>query len=65
MTSKTMTSKQMAGDQSETPHGGKPTEAPGRQARLEQALRANLLKRKAKARAAKSPRTPPEEGRQT
>jgi hypothetical protein len=46
--------------------GGKPEKAgkPGRQARLEQALRANLLKRKEKARGLKSPPLPPEEGRQ-
>ena len=46
---------------------GKPEKADkgqGRQARLEQALRANLLKRKGKARAGKSPSPPSEEGRQ-
>ena len=51
----------------------KPDKAPGRQARLEQALRANLVKRKAKvktkARGAKGPAvspdgTPPKEGGQ-
>lgn len=47
--------------------GGKPEKADkgqGRQARLEQALRANLLKRKKKARGPKSPSPPSEEGRQ-
>ena len=39
--------------------------ADGRRARLEQALRANLLKRKAKSRARKAPPTPPEEGGQS
>ncbi|ODS03718.1 hypothetical protein AUC71_08060 [Methyloceanibacter marginalis] len=51
----------------------KPDKAPGREARLEQALRANLLKRKAKvktkARGAEGPAispdgTPPKEGGQ-
>jgi|GEM_PF-2294740 len=50
----------------------KPDKAPARQARLEQALRANLLKRKArkvKARGSEGPavspdRTPPKEGGQ-
>jgi hypothetical protein len=41
-----------------------PRKADGRRARLEQALRANLLKRKAKARTGKASRTPPEEGGQ-
>jgi hypothetical protein len=39
--------------------------ADGRRARLEQALRANLLKRKAKSRARKAPPAPPEEGGQS
>jgi len=46
---------------------GKPEKATatdGREARLEQALRANLLKRKAKVRADKSDPAPPEEGGQ-
>lgn len=47
----------------------KPDKAPGRQARLEQALRANLLKRKNKARGSEGPTispdgTPPKEGGQ-
>ena len=55
----------MSGEDDETNARDKPKGADGRQARLEQALRANLLKRKEKARASKGPRTPPEEGRQT
>ena len=43
---------------------GAPKRAESRQARLEQALRANLLKRKEKAKADKASRTPPEEGGQ-
>jgi hypothetical protein len=48
---------------------GKTEKAGGRQARLEQALRANLLKRKAKARGSEGPAmpaegTPPKEGGQ-
>jgi len=61
----------MAGEDDNKSADGKPRQGDDRQARLEQALRANLLKRKEKARlgkdpsAAKGPRTPPEEGRQT
>ena len=64
MTSKNMSSKSTADEEDETA-AAKPAEADGRKARLEKALRANLLKRKAKARAAREPRTPPEGGRQT
>jgi hypothetical protein len=63
MTSKNVTGENITGD--ETAPSGKSAEADGRTARLAQALRANLLKRKAKVRAAQSPRTPPEGGRQT
>lgn len=49
--------------------GGTPSKADERRARLERALRANLLKRKdknrAKDKAGKAPPTPPEEGRQS
>ena len=60
-----MASKNVAGEDKKTGPPDKPRPAENRQARLEQALRANLLKRKEKARATKGPRTPPEEGRQT
>ena len=42
----------------------KPAKAGDRRARLEQALRVNLLKRKAKARSRKAPQAPREEGGQ-
>ena len=57
--------RRMAGEDDKTRGPGKPKEAEDRQARLEQALRANLLKRKEKTRAAKGRRTQPKEGRQT
>ena len=43
---------------------GKTSKADGRQARLEQALRANLLKRKAKDRVGQAAPAPPKEGGQ-
>ena len=54
----------MAGDSDDKRKSGKPKPADGRRARLEQTLRANLLKRKAKTRAGKGSGTPPEEGGQ-
>lgn len=54
----------MAGEKDDKDERGNPKKAADRQARLEQALRANLLKRKEKARAGKGARTPPEEGGQ-
>jgi hypothetical protein len=65
MSSKDLTGKSTAGEPDETAAGGEPAEADGRKARLAQALRANLLKRKAKARAERGLPTPPEGGRQT
>ncbi|WP_372930793.1 hypothetical protein [Methyloceanibacter sp.] len=55
----------MAGEDDKTRAPDKPAQGQDRQARLEQALRANLLKRKEKARATKVPPPPSEEGRQT
>jgi len=46
------------------PRGADAT-ADARRARLEQELRANLLKRKAQNRARKAPQSPPKEGGQT
>ena len=46
------------------PQGGEGT-TEARRARLEQELRANLLKRKAQTRARKAPPSPPKEGGQT
>ena len=46
------------------PQGAEGT-ADARRARLEQELRANLLKRKAQNRARKTPQAPPKEGGQT
>jgi len=54
----------MAGDSDDKAKSAKPKPADGRRARLEQTLRANLLKRKAKTRAGKGSGTPPEEGGQ-
>ncbi len=57
--------------QDESKADGTPSKADERRARLERALRANLLKRKdkakgeAKTKAGKAPPTPPEEGRQS
>jgi hypothetical protein len=55
----------MAGEDDKTRAPDKPAQGQDRQARLEQALRGNLLKRKEKARATKVPPPPSEEGRQT
>ena len=59
----------MAGQRDHKSAGDKPQGAEGtteaRHARLEQELRANLLKRKAQTRARKAPQAPPKEGGQT
>ena len=59
----------MAGQRDENSAGEKPQRAEGttevRRARLEQELRANLLKRKAQTRARKAPPASPKEGGQT
>ena len=50
----------MADERAREGKPAKPDKASTRQARLEQALRANLLKRKAKARGSEGPAMPPE-----
>lgn len=59
----------MAGQRDQRSAGEKPPGVDGsadtRRARLEQELRANLLKRKAQTRARKAPQDPPKEGGQT
>ena len=59
----------MAGPKDDSSDGNNPRggEAAGdaRRARLEQELRANILKRKAQNRARKAPQSPPKEGGQT
>ena len=59
----------MAGHSDDKGTRGKPqgadATADARRARLEQELRANLLKRKAQNRARKATQTPPKEGGQT
>lgn len=59
-----MTGKNSTDEQDETAASGASAKPAGRQARLEEALRANLLKRKAKTRVSRQ-RGNPEEGRQT
>ena len=59
----------MAGQRDDKGERGKPQGAEGtakaRRARLEQELRANLLKRKAQSRAREAHQPPPKEGGQT
>jgi hypothetical protein len=59
----------MTGPKDDSGEGGKPkgadATADARRARLEQELRANLLKRKAQNRARKAPQSSPKEGGQT
>jgi hypothetical protein len=55
----------MAGQRDDKDAPEAPQKGAGRRARLEQALRANLLKRKAQNRARKAPSPPPKEGGQS
>jgi len=55
----------MAGQRDDKGALSKPRKNEERQARLEQALRANLLKRKAQNRSRKAPEPPPKEGGQS
>jgi hypothetical protein len=55
----------MASQKDDKGTGEKPEAAASRRARLEQELRANLLKRKAQSRTRKAPPPPPKEGGQT
>jgi len=54
----------MAGQRDNKGASERPQKDTGRRARLEQALRANLLKRKEQNRARKAPEPPPKEGGQ-
>jgi hypothetical protein len=54
----------MAGQRDDKGAPERPRKNAGRRARLEQALRANLLKRKAQNRARKAPEPPSKEGGQ-